>query len=169
MVRGPISDASPALTDFGGEWKLTEVMPNHRIASLNPGEISWRRDRFFLCFSTRSSDVEFGGGGVWACEQDERGSGKRGGQWGKNAHPATELVGAGTTRSRSKAASPAVGSGEWKFTAACERLCMFKRSFLLTLFQRLTVARQKKSGRPSRGIPLSLPRVDNQQRGIKQN
>lgn len=64
MVRGPISDASPALTDFGGEWKLTEVMPNHRIASLNPGEISWRRDRFFLCFSTRSSDVEFGGGGV---------------------------------------------------------------------------------------------------------
>lgn len=60
MVRGPVSDASPAPTDFGGAWKLTEVMWNHHISSLNPGEISRQSDRFFLCFSMRSSDVELG-------------------------------------------------------------------------------------------------------------
>lgn len=57
----------PAPTDFGEEWKLTEVMRNCRMSSLNPGEISRRSDRFILCFSTRSSDVEFGGC-VCVCE-----------------------------------------------------------------------------------------------------
>lgn len=51
----------PAPTDLGEEWKLTEVMRNRRMSSLNPGEISRRSHRFILCFSARSSDVEFGG------------------------------------------------------------------------------------------------------------
>lgn len=72
----------PAPTDLGEEWKLTEVMRNRRMSSLNPGEISRRSHRFILCFSARSSDVEFGVC-VRACEHDERGSGKRGGQRGK--------------------------------------------------------------------------------------
>lgn len=75
-VWGPVSDASPAPTDSRGEWKLTQVMRKRRISSLNPGGTSRRSDHFFLCFSTRSSDVEFGGC-VWGCEQDKRGSGKR--------------------------------------------------------------------------------------------
>lgn len=151
MVQGPVSDASPPPADFGREWKLTEVMRNHRISSLNTREVSQQKSRVFLCCSMRSSDVEAGGcASLWARRVREWEAGRA---VGKNAHPATELVGAGTARSRSEAGTPAASSGEWKFTAASERLCMFKRSFLLSLLQRLTAAWQKRSGRLRSGIP----------------
>lgn len=109
----------PAPTDFGEEWKLTEVMRNCRMSSLNPGEISRRSDHFIFCFSTRSSDV-------WGvCEPVSKtsegvGSGEGSGRKARSqaqSSPEQEQRGAG---------SAAAGSGEWKFTAACERLCMSK-------------------------------------------
>lgn len=138
----------PAPTDFGGEWKLTEVMRNRRMSSLNPGEISRRSHRFILCFSTRSSDVEFG---VCVCEPVSKTSEGVGSGEGSGGKAHTQARSSSEQEQRG-AGSQAAGSGEWKFTAACERLCMSKRSFLLTLFQRLAVARQEESGRPNRGI-----------------
>lgn len=104
----------------------------------------------FLCFSRHSSDVEFRGGvcGVGVSLPARRGAREweAGRAVGKNCTPSHGAGGSGEQRG-----APERGreTGEWKFTAACERLCVFQPSFLLTLSQRLTVARQKKSGRPS--------------------
>lgn len=112
----------PAPTDFGEEWKLTEVMRNCRMSSLNPGEISRRSDHFILCFSTCSSDVEFG---VCVCEPVSKTSEGVGSGEGSGEKSHTQAQSSPEQEQRG-AGSAAAGSGEWKFTAACERLCMSK-------------------------------------------
>lgn len=107
-----------------------------------------------------------GGASPW--ERRERGSGKRGGRWEHRtaSHGATQSRGRTAPGTRQ---SLAAGKGEWKFTAAlsarvcvwvCVRACRLRRSLLLTLFQRVTVAPRKESERLNSGIcfPLHVSR-----------